>query len=475
MMDTTIQMMISTLTAALVTLILALYKNKGLLQDIYMKMNILLRRAELNPLSFDPSLADGKPKNGKSFLYLINPVNMKVRAAVIRWLIKHHIHKYSLIENQEHSFTMYIFDLKDSGSIRNIQKDLMWRISKDVHIPIWRDKNGYWVYMTTNGENIANDLMIKSDSYEALQNCFASIGEMVNEIQEEQNATKSIISLMEFDNKGFLTIVGDISKNKTFDNLFFEQKETIIPILKLFKENKLYPSHIPVDNKLGILLYGPPGTGKTAFITALANYLNRNLILVDMAKIRTQTQWNNIFRNATNKNNIFVFEEFDCMPCIQKRETISLEKPLDDKPITPEMMMMMAMNNKDNKAAEDYKKELDEKKDLIDLGFLLRKLDGIESVDGRFIIATTNHPERIDPALLRPGRFGIQIHLKKVNHQSLRQMLEMIYKTPISEDDVYEIEEYLWTPAEILQNSLLYSSPQEYLQFLRNGKPMDNF
>ena len=42
-----------------------------------------------------------------------------------------------------------------------------------------------------------------------------------------------------------------------------------------------------MDNKLGILLYGPPGTGKTGTISAIANMLQRDIILVSCASLTT--------------------------------------------------------------------------------------------------------------------------------------------------------------------------------------------
>lgn len=475
MMDTTIQMIFSTLTAGLVTLILAMYKNKALLQDFVLRVKVFLRRAEPNPLVFNPLFADGRPKNGKAFVFQLDLVFSAMKNAFIKWFATHHFHKYSFIEAQENSMMMAMLEDQPKG-LEKVHKNLSWKINKDINIPIWKDKNGYWVYLNTEGNPLHQTTFLRSDSFEALENCFASILTMFNKnLEDIMKAPTRDLLIFETTSKGEMINGSALSKNKIFDSLFFEQKETVLPILQLFKENKLYPSHIPIDNKLGILLHGPPGTGKTAFLSALANFLQRNIILVDMKKLKTQSALNHLLGNVINKNYVFVFEEFDCMPCIQKRESGEATHRFQEQKMSPEMMMMMAMNNKDSKATEDIKKEMDEQKDLIDLGFLLRKLDGIESADGRIIVATTNHPENIDPALLRPGRFGIQINLKKANHKVLRGILEMIYKIPVSQEDVDDIDEYIWSPAEILQNSLMHASIKDYLRFLRHSKPMESF
>lgn len=479
MMDMTMQMMLSTLTAGLVTLLLTMYKNKDLLYEFIFRMKVLLKLVTPNPLHFNPSLTDANPKNGKAFMYSLSLLNLSIKYAFIRWFMQNHSNKYTYTEKQDTSLILYVMDAEPTPR-KNIEQTILWKIAKGVYIPVWKDTNGYWVYMTTDGNDIRSEISLKSDSYEALQNCLTSIHKFVADIVAEEKAKPTQeLNILEVDSKVATDIrtIGKISKNKTFDTLFFEQKEKILPILSLFKEGKMYPSHIPIDNKLGIILYGPPGTGKTAFISALANYLNRHVILVDMTKIKTQAQWNYIFRNTTDKMNIYVFEEFDCMSCIQKREPVmDIHHNKDEKSELSSMMMMMAMNNNEsNKVTEAYKKQMDEKNDTIDLGFILRKLDGIESTTNRIIVATTNHPERIDPALLRPGRFGLHVHLKKANHKVICDMLNMIYETSLTEDDVYEIEEYAWGPAEILQNSLQYPCVKEYLRFLRMAKPIESF
>lgn len=473
-MDTTLQMMVSTLTAALITLCLAVYKQKGLLEDTIRWIKMKLGRATYNPLEFDPSLADGKPKNGKTFLYQATFTSLGESCIGAAWFLKHHKTKFYTLEKQDKSIHIRTTATEPLSNPQIFGSNFI--ICKDVYIPVWKDLNGYWVYIYAENEDIKIVFRLVSDSYVALENCQKSILELNAQINEEdkqkiaERAAQKKERIICVPNGGMLVSAGIIPMNKVFDNLFFEQKEEILHMLKAFKENTLFPSHLPMDNKLGILLHGSPGTGKTGFISSLANYLQRDVVIVDMAKIKSQSDLNQLLVPSRNKSYIYVFEEFDCMPCIQKREANQPTQVRDEK-MTPEMMMMMTMNAKDTAMAEEYKKERDAQKDKIDLGYLLRKLDGLEAANDRIIIATTNHPDRIDPALLRPGRFGIQIHMKKANQEILRQIVSMIYKSPISEDDVYEIDDYKWSPAEVLQMSLLHKRPQDLLTALRNEQP----
>ena len=88
------------------------------------------------------------------------------------------------------------------------------------------------------------------------------------------------------------------------------------------------------------------------------------------------------------------------------------------------------------------------------LGTLLNLFDGIDSSEGTIIIATTNHINKIDPALIRPGRMDIHIELQKCSKIITLQLLEHFYE--IDYDILFEkysskIVEYKYSPAEINQ------------------------
>lgn len=83
-------------------------------------------------------------------------------------------------------------------------------------------------------------------------------------------------------------LVGHVSPHKTFDRLFYDQKQQLIELLKKFQSKTMYPSNIPMDNKLGILLYGPPGTGKTGTISAIANMLKLHMRVINFSVVRTR-------------------------------------------------------------------------------------------------------------------------------------------------------------------------------------------
>merc|ERR1712146_291942 len=62
--------------------------------------------------------------------------------------------------------------------------------------------------------------------------------------------------------------------------------------------------------------------------------------------------------------------------------------------------------------------------DKLNLSGLLNVLDGVVDSPGRIVVMTTNHPEKLDAALIRPGRINKQIHLGPVGAAALCDMVE---------------------------------------------------
>jgi chaperone BCS1 len=95
-------------------------------------------------------------------------------------------------------------------------------------------------------------------------------------------------------------------------------------------------------------------------------------------------------------------------------------------------------------------RQKDSEKETIDLSFLLNLLDGTLEANGRILILTTNFPERIDRALIRPGRVDMIVAFKNCSRVVLQEMVTAFYDhdIPLPDDPTLEGK---WTPAEVNQ------------------------
>jgi hypothetical protein len=93
--------------------------------------------------------------------------------------------------------------------------------------------------------------------------------------------------------------------------------------------------------------------------------------------------------------------------------------------------------------------------DKLDLATLLNVLDGVRETPGRIMILSTNYPERLDEALLRPGRFDMMLEFEKHSCAVLQQHLEKHYDTTLTSKQEFLVTrsslEKKWTPAEVSQ------------------------
>ena len=252
---------------------------------------------------------------------------------------------------------------------------------------------------------------------------------------------------------------------RSFSNIFFKEKNDIIKKIDFFLHNKqwFYDKGIPYS--LGIGTYGPPGTGKTSIIKSIANYTNRNIIVISLKMIKTKIQLNNIFfeefYNENNKNvigfdkKIIVFEDIDCIGDIVLDRNLKSVK-----------------NEKNDDINEKISKKIDEKisetisvfneNDLITLDDILNLWDGIRETSGRIMIISSNYYHKLDSALIRPGRIDITLELSYVSHQIIKEMYKHFFEEEMDDNILQNIKEDFYTPAEIT-NIYMNSNNNKYI------------
>ena len=123
-----------------------------------------------------------------------------------------------------------------------------------------------------------------------------------------------------------------------------------------------------VPYRRGYLLFGPPGTGKTSFTQAVAGQMGLDICYLNLSGNDLDDDDLNRALNNAPKNSIILLEDIDGI--FVQRDSVSTEHQGRH----------------------------------VSFSGLLNALDGVRSQEGRILFMTTNHREKLDPALLRPGR-----------------------------------------------------------------------
>ncbi|GMN29360.1 hypothetical protein TIFTF001_002404 [Ficus carica] len=231
----------------------------------------------------------------------------------------------------------------------------------------------------------------------------------------------------------------------TFETLALdtEIKNFILEDLERFVSRKDYYRKVGKAWKRGYLLYGPPGTGKSSLIAAMANYLNFDVYDLELTELRANTDLKKLLITMANRS-ILVVEDIDCTVDFHDRNS--------------------AVDQSDQRQNGNKTKQLT-------LSGLLNFVDGLWSScgDERIIIFTTNHKEKLDPALLRPGRMDVHVHLSYCTPCGFR-LLAFNYlgikEHALFEEIEQQIQDTEVTPAEVAEELLKSDDPDIALENL---------
>lgn len=160
-----------------------------------------------------------------------------------------------------------------------------------------------------------------------------------------------------------------------------------------------------IDAPKGVLLFGPPGCGKTMTARAVANETSAHFIHVSGPEIvhryygDSEAHLREVFKEARDRSpTIIFFDEIDAIAA--KREDVSGDV---EKRIVAQLMALM---------------------------------DGLESRGQVIVVAATNIPDAVDPALRRPGRFDREISVRVPDREGRLEILQIHTRTMPLADDV---------------------------------------
>ncbi|KDQ61810.1 hypothetical protein JAAARDRAFT_31284 [Jaapia argillacea MUCL 33604] len=174
-------------------------------------------------------------------------------------------------------------------------------------------------------------------------------------------------------------------------------KEMLLADCKDFLQSEDWYAERGIPFRRGYLLYGVPGSGKTSLIHSLAGELGLDIYVVSLSSKGMSDNTLATLMGHVPSRCILLLEDLDAaFTRSVTRDSSSTGTP----PATSSTSTV-----KETKESESDGSTLS-------LSGLLNSLDGVAAAEGRLLFATTNHIERLDPALSRPGRMDVWVNFK---------------------------------------------------------------
>ncbi|OBZ88790.1 Mitochondrial chaperone BCS1 [Choanephora cucurbitarum] len=186
---------------------------------------------------------------------------------------------------------------------------------------------------------------------------------------------------------------GTPRRRRMLESVILDQgiQERVVKDVKAFINNGKWYNERGIPYRRGYLLYGPPGSGKSSFIQALAGELEYNICILNLSERGlTDDRLNHLLSNVPERS-IMLLEDIDA--AFTKR------------------------TQSDNQGYQS----------MITFSGLLNALDGVASAEERIIFLTTNHVEKLDPALIRPGRVDMKEYLGNASEYQIKKMFLRFY------------------------------------------------
>lgn len=197
---------------------------------------------------------------------------------------------------------------------------------------------------------------------------------------------------------------------RSWENTAYRQELEILPtVLNQFQTSRDWYFSRGIPYRLGLMFSGPAGTGKSTLAIVIARYLGRDLKIIRLGSM-TSESLREVF---AGDNSIFLIEDIDAS-----------DVPVGDRSdvIGPPKVSTVTLSD------------------------ILNSIDGVCSGSGNILIINTNYPEKLDSALLRPGRIDYHFCLGFVDNYQYQKLCQLYYGKP---GDLKISDTHKLTPADL--------------------------
>ncbi len=341
-----------------------------------------------------------------------------------------------------------ILTKEKTKTIQYKNHEIKYSLSTEL-ITVYTDKDrkreNYKVQLSTYVDEIEKNDVLEDFSQhcltEYINNLTSSIWEqrLYNNVNGEWKATPS-------------------NNTRKLDTIILKNslKDDIKTDLQLFLNSEEWYKERDIPYTRGYMFYGHPGTGKTSMIKGISLYAKRHIHSLVLSDVSSDTELMNLLKSINYKETVLVIEDIDAtLSVVKSRDINEKEKPKSDK------------KKKDDSDNDNKKQNENHSKSSLTLSGLLNAIDGVFTCNGRILIMTTNHPEVLDSALIRPGRIDSKYLFDNCDKKQIKELYEMFFNNECDMQQLNNIKNNNYSPAHITSVFLRYrNQPGEALKHL---------
>ena len=185
-----------------------------------------------------------------------------------------------------------------------------------------------------------------------------------------------------------------------------------------------------IPYRRGYLFHGPPGTGKSSLAWAIAGVFGLDIYCISLVDPTLTEEDLGIMFTSLPRRCVVLLEDIDSAGLSKRQEEDIVERPKTEDEAA------VKMGAEITRAIKSVRKDGQNSKENqgISLSGLLNAIDGVASHEGRVLLLTTNFPDRLDRALIRPGRVDMMVKFTNATRAQTCELFTRMYSadTPAS-------------------------------------------